>query len=233
MKWNQVITIDAMEGVRGLPDGSIRTVVTSPPYFRQRDYGCAGQWGQMFWRGSLTRNKHPSGRRFESPLDIFYLSVLPAFIAAHGGGNGGLQLGVVVVLIAGGSFCCRLPLAFFAAVLGGFLPPFPCPGYGAGNDGRHFPIKMRAAGFRVPVPTEKKLHSGGRPARLREGICVLGRDRAPPPRHTSRPCCTGRPLRPAGGCSLNHLAPGRLGWGAATRGRHWSFSRSVAKANLL
>jgi DNA modification methylase len=46
MKWNQVITSDAMEGMRGLPDGSVRTVVTSPPYFRQRDYGCAGQWGQ-------------------------------------------------------------------------------------------------------------------------------------------------------------------------------------------
>ena len=39
-------TIDAMAGVRGLPDESIRTVVTSPPYFRQRDYGCKGQWGQ-------------------------------------------------------------------------------------------------------------------------------------------------------------------------------------------
>lgn len=114
-----------------------------------------------------------------------------------------------------------------------FLPPFPCPGYGAGNDGRHFPIIMRAAVFRVPAPAEKKLHSGGRPARLREGICVLGRDRAPPPRHTSRPCCTGRPLRPAGACPLNHLTPGRLGWGAATRGRPWLFSRSGAEAYLL
>ena len=38
--------IDAMTGVRGLPDESIRAVVTSPPYFRQRDYGCTGQWGQ-------------------------------------------------------------------------------------------------------------------------------------------------------------------------------------------
>ncbi len=35
-----------MTGVRGLPDGSVRTVVTSPPYFRQRDYGYQGQWGQ-------------------------------------------------------------------------------------------------------------------------------------------------------------------------------------------
>jgi len=154
-------------------------------------------------------------------------------MAAHGGGNGGMQPGDVMVLIAGGSVCCCLPVVFFAAVLDVFLPPFPCPGYGAGNDGRHFPIMMRAAVFRVSVPAEKKLHSGGRPARLLEGICVLGRDRAPPPRHTSRPCCTGRPLRPAGTCPLNHLTPGRLGWGAATRGRPWLFSRSGAEANQL
>ena len=46
MQWNRIYTIDALAGVRGLPDESVRTVVTSPPYFRQRDYGCAGQWGQ-------------------------------------------------------------------------------------------------------------------------------------------------------------------------------------------
>ena len=46
MQWNRVCIIDALAGVRSLPDGSVRTVVTSPPYFRQRDYGCAGQWGQ-------------------------------------------------------------------------------------------------------------------------------------------------------------------------------------------
>jgi DNA modification methylase len=46
MQWNIVDTIDAMAGVQGLPDECVRTVVTSPPYFRQRDYGCAGQWGQ-------------------------------------------------------------------------------------------------------------------------------------------------------------------------------------------
>src|SRR5579859_1640460 len=46
MQWNRVYTIDVMAGVRGLPEESVRTVVTSPPYFRQRDYGCAGQWGQ-------------------------------------------------------------------------------------------------------------------------------------------------------------------------------------------
>ena len=71
MKWNQVINIDAMKGVRGLPDESVRTVVTSPPYFRQRDYGCAGQWEVKELEGILTRNNYPSGRRFESHLGVF------------------------------------------------------------------------------------------------------------------------------------------------------------------
>jgi DNA modification methylase len=46
MQWNKVNRIDALAGVRGLPDDSVRTVVTSPPYFRQRDYGYQEQWGQ-------------------------------------------------------------------------------------------------------------------------------------------------------------------------------------------
>lgn len=37
---------DALEGVSQLPDKSVQCCVTSPPYFRQRDYGSAGQWGQ-------------------------------------------------------------------------------------------------------------------------------------------------------------------------------------------
>lgn len=46
MQWNRVYAVDAMTGVRGLPDESVQVVVTSPPYFRQRDYGCGGQWGR-------------------------------------------------------------------------------------------------------------------------------------------------------------------------------------------
>lgn len=37
---------DALEGVKKLPAESVQCVVTSPPYFRQRDYGVPGQWGQ-------------------------------------------------------------------------------------------------------------------------------------------------------------------------------------------
>jgi DNA modification methylase len=37
---------DALVGVRSLPDRSVQCCVTSPPYYRQRDYGVIGQWGQ-------------------------------------------------------------------------------------------------------------------------------------------------------------------------------------------
>lgn len=37
---------DALEIVRQMPDGCIDTIVTSPPYYQQRDYGSPGQIGQ-------------------------------------------------------------------------------------------------------------------------------------------------------------------------------------------
>lgn len=46
MEWNKVYVSDALTGLKGLPDGSVQTVVTSPPYFQQRDYGHPLQWGQ-------------------------------------------------------------------------------------------------------------------------------------------------------------------------------------------
>ncbi len=46
-KWaiNQIYSIDALEGLRALPTESIQCCVTSPPYWNQRDYGVAGQYG--------------------------------------------------------------------------------------------------------------------------------------------------------------------------------------------
>ena len=41
----QVIVGDCIEGIRTLPDQSVHTCVTSPPYFGLRDYGMAGQIG--------------------------------------------------------------------------------------------------------------------------------------------------------------------------------------------
>lgn len=42
---NAILTGDALEHLRTLPDSSIDSVVTSPPYFRLRDYGAEGQLG--------------------------------------------------------------------------------------------------------------------------------------------------------------------------------------------
>lgn len=41
----RIINADVMEGLRQLPDESVHCVVTSPPYWRQRDYGMPGQIG--------------------------------------------------------------------------------------------------------------------------------------------------------------------------------------------
>lgn len=42
---NQILIGDALDRVRRLPDASVDSVVTSPPYFRLRDYGVDGQLG--------------------------------------------------------------------------------------------------------------------------------------------------------------------------------------------
>jgi len=42
---NTTLVGDALERLRQLPDGSVDTVLTSPPYFRLRDYAADGQLG--------------------------------------------------------------------------------------------------------------------------------------------------------------------------------------------
>ena len=42
---NTLLVGDALDRLRGLPDGSIDTALTSPPYFRLRDYAADGQLG--------------------------------------------------------------------------------------------------------------------------------------------------------------------------------------------
>lgn len=42
---NTIACADALDYLRGLPDGCIHTCVESPPYFRLRDYGVDGQIG--------------------------------------------------------------------------------------------------------------------------------------------------------------------------------------------
>jgi len=45
MELNKVYNVDVLEGLRQLDDGSVDTVVTSPPYWALRDYGVEGQLG--------------------------------------------------------------------------------------------------------------------------------------------------------------------------------------------
>ena len=42
----RIITGDCRERLREVGDGTVKTAVTSPPYFKQRDYGVDGQIGQ-------------------------------------------------------------------------------------------------------------------------------------------------------------------------------------------
>lgn len=53
---NKVIVGDAVKRLRQLPEASVDTVVTSPPYFLLHDYGVAGQsdWSIPSMAGSTT-----------------------------------------------------------------------------------------------------------------------------------------------------------------------------------
>ncbi len=53
---NQVLQGDARVRLRELPDHAVDTVVTSPPYFRQRDYANADQLGQEDTLDQYTEN---------------------------------------------------------------------------------------------------------------------------------------------------------------------------------
>ena len=41
----QILTGDSLTLLRQLPDNAVNCCITSPPYWQQRDYGCAGQLG--------------------------------------------------------------------------------------------------------------------------------------------------------------------------------------------
>lgn len=45
LELNKTYNVDCLEGAKMLPDNSIDCIVTSPPYYCQRDYGVAGQIG--------------------------------------------------------------------------------------------------------------------------------------------------------------------------------------------
>ena len=56
MKRAEIKTGDVMEGLAKLASDSVHCVVTSPPYWRQRDYGCDGQIGLEETLGEYIEN---------------------------------------------------------------------------------------------------------------------------------------------------------------------------------
>jgi DNA modification methylase len=73
-----VLVGDALHELRRLPAGSVDMVMTSPPYFRLRDYGQAGQLGLEEhvgdWVGSL-RDVAAEVHRVLTPTGSFWLNV--------------------------------------------------------------------------------------------------------------------------------------------------------------
>lgn len=57
MKWNRILVGDVLDRLADLPERSVDTVVTSPPYFQLRDYGMPGQIGleatPQLWVGRM------------------------------------------------------------------------------------------------------------------------------------------------------------------------------------
>ncbi len=70
MELNKIHNIDALSGLRALPDNSVDCIVTSPPYYQMRDYGIADvAWGDG-WNGQL--GQEPTRELFVAHLiEIF------------------------------------------------------------------------------------------------------------------------------------------------------------------
>ncbi|MFR9591829.1 MAG: site-specific DNA-methyltransferase [Rikenellaceae bacterium] len=70
MQLNKIHNIDALSGLRSLPDNAIDCIVTSPPYFQMRDYGIVDvEWGDG-WSGQL--GQEPTRELFVAHLiEIF------------------------------------------------------------------------------------------------------------------------------------------------------------------
>ncbi len=63
---NRIICGNALDVLRTLPDNSVSCIITSPPYFRLRKYGCEFDWGgdkncEHDWRQIITKQPNASG----------------------------------------------------------------------------------------------------------------------------------------------------------------------------
>lgn len=88
-----ILTGDCRDVLRTLPAESVHCVVTSPPYFRQRDYGMAGQIGQEATPAELAEalsEVFAEVHRVLRPEGCIWLNMGDTYAAGGNGGGGSL-----------------------------------------------------------------------------------------------------------------------------------------------
>lgn len=86
---------DALEQLRTLPDGSVDCIVTSPPYYKKRNYGAPGQYGQeptlQEYVATMTA-VFREARRVLADDGTLWLNLGDSYSAGGQGGNRGGRL---------------------------------------------------------------------------------------------------------------------------------------------
>src|SRR5688572_19499162 len=89
----EILIGDCRDVLRAMRDCSADCIVTSPPYWRQRDYGVAGQIGQELspeeWVDELV-TLFLEARRVLAPLGTLWVNVGDKYAAGGNGGGGSL-----------------------------------------------------------------------------------------------------------------------------------------------
>lgn len=88
-----ILTGDCRDVLPTIPDESVHCVFTSPPYFRQRDYGVDGQIGQEETPADLAEALCEVGRELRRVLRAdgsFWLQIGDTYAAGGNGGGGKL-----------------------------------------------------------------------------------------------------------------------------------------------
>lgn len=112
-----IITGDAREALRALPEGSVRCIVTSPPYYGLRDYGHDGQIGLEATPGEYVAelvSVFREARRVLADDGTLWLNLGDSYASQGGahGGRGDNQRGVGAARVhadGGGDQASRTP----------------------------------------------------------------------------------------------------------------------------